>query len=116
MFIWIQTHQSPHMQKCETPFGNLIVASNWVKRKRVRTGHKSQKKRYKSATGAFVNAPTQGDGYKDTAGYKFTGICGINNNRKEFFGNNVLMVKKLVENHYRQILKTALLQIVVPPE
>ncbi len=108
MFDWKQIHIAPKMYKCETPIGNLIVESNWQKSKRIRTGHKNKVKRHKRASGQLLPAPTQGDGYRDTAGYKFHGICCINNNRKDFFGNNFDMVKKLVENHYKQILKMVL--------
>ncbi len=93
--------------KAVTPFGNLIVQRNSRMKKRIDTGHKHKQKRWKSIKGQFVNAPSQADGYKDTIGYKYIGSCNVNNNRKEFFGNNVEMVKKLVENHYRQILRQA---------
>jgi hypothetical protein len=81
-----------------------------MKRKRIRTGHKDQRKRYKSANGPLIPCPTQGDGYQDTAGYKYHGTFGSGDNKKDFYGNNVEMVKKLVENYYLQLLKKAVAQ------
>ena len=110
MFEWIKRNSAPLSLKCTLAFGSLNAGSNWHKRSRITNGHEIKQKRLKRASNKFVNAPTQGNGYQDTAGFKYTSTCNIINNRKVFYGNNIQMVKKLAENHYRLILKLAVLE------
>ena len=84
MLEWVKQKVFPYTNKCIIPFGSLVISKNVSKKKRIDTGHKNKTKRYKHKHGKIINYPTKNDGYKDTAGYKYIGICAIMNNRKEF--------------------------------
>ena len=110
MFEWIKRTSAPLSLKCTLACGSLNAGSNWHKSQMTDRGHKNLVKRHKSASAELKRSTMQKCGYKDTACYKYTSSCNIMNNTKTFYGNNIEMVKKLAENHYRQILKLAVLE------